>query len=226
MANIFVIIPAYNEASRSQRFAPSLEHLARLPYTVVVVDDGSQDDTSGVASQWAKVLRHPINRGQGAALLTGMHYALKNGADIIVHFDADGQMQPEDIACVIAPLESNPELDVVLGSRFLKPETAQHIPWIKKYLLQLPALWFQRLTTGLKLTDVHNGFRAFRASAVGKLELQQDGMAHASEITSQIKKKKLTYQEVPVTIHYYEFGQGLAGGLRIMRDLIIRKIIK
>lgn len=226
MSKIFVIIPAYNEASRSSRFSATLHKLAQLPYQTVVVDDGSSDDTSAVAGALVTVIRHPINRGQGAALMTGMQYAVQHGADIVVHFDADGQMQTEDIARVVEPLEQDPTVDVVLGSRFLDQSQPTAVPWLKKYLLQRPALLFQRLTTGLQLTDVHNGFRAFRASAITKLSLQQDGMAHASEITSQIKKQRLTYREVPVTIHYYEFGQGLSGGLRIIRDLIIRKIIK
>ncbi len=226
MSKVYIIIPAYNEATRSERFVVSLERLTSFPYQIVVIDDGSADATAQIASKWVTVIRHPINRGQGAALMTGMQYALAQGADIIVHFDADGQMQPEDIAHVIAPLESQPELDVVLGSRFLGAASDSSVPWLKKYFLQRPALWFQRLTTGLQLTDVHNGFRAFRASAVRKLDLQQDGMAHASEITAQIKKKHLKYQEVPVTIKYYEFGQGFGGGLHIIRDLIIRKIIK
>jgi len=225
MSKVFVIIPAWNEVSRRNRLPIALEQLSLLPYFVIVVDDGSTDETARVAQKWAKVVRHAINRGQGAALVTGMQYALAQGADIIVHFDADGQMQPEDIARVIAPLETDPDLDVVLGSRFLG-QTTQSVPWAKKYLLHQPALWLQRLTTGLKLTDVHNGFRAFRASAAARLDLQQDGMAHASEITYQIKKKNLRYQEVSVTIIYHEFGQGFGSGLRILRDLIIRKLIK
>ncbi len=226
MSKVFVIIPAYNEASRSSRFVATLTKLSSFPYQTVVVDDGSADDTATVARQWVGVVRHPINRGQGAALMTGMQYAVQHGADIVVHFDADGQMQTEDIARVIEPLETDSTVDVVLGSRFLDQTRPAAVPWLKKYLLQRPALLFQRVTTGLHLTDVHNGFRAFRASAIAKLSLQQDGMAHASEITAQIKKQKLNYREVPVTIHYYEFGQGLSGGLRIIRDLIIRKIIK
>lgn len=221
-----VIIPAWNEVSRRNRLPQTLEQLSQLPYDIIVVDDGSTDQTATVARRWAHVISHPINRGQGAALMTGMQYALAHGADIIVHFDADGQMQPEDIARVIEPFQGDSELDVVLGSRFLAPTSGQAVPWVKKYLLQRPALLFQRLTTGLKLTDVHNGFRAFRASAAAKLQLQQDGMAHASEITAEIKKKKLKYKEVPVTIKYYEFGQGFGGGLQIIRDLIIRRIIK
>lgn len=224
MNSVAIIIPAFNELRPGRgRLRDVLQELAPLSYTVIVVDDGSTDGTGAVAEGLATVIRHPINRGQGAALVTGMVYALKQGVDILVHFDADGQMQVKDIAQVVTPLQSNSQLDVVLGSRFLGPN---NIPWLKKYFLHYPALWFQRLTTGLPLSDVHNGFRAFRAAAAGRLDLQQDGMAHASEIILRIKKLHLRYQEVPVTIIYHEFGQGLGGAWKIFRDLFIRTLIK
>lgn len=219
--NVFVIIPAYNVAQR--RLRSVLEQLQSLPYSVVVVDDGSTDATGEIAAEFTTVLRHVVNRGQGAALMTGMRYALKHGADILVHFDADGQMDAADIAAMIAPLIEHPEVDIVLGSRFLR---ANEIPWTKKYLLQKPALLFQFLTSGLRLTDVHNGFRALRASAAAQLEIRQDRMAHASEIIMHIKRLGWRYREVPVTIRYYNYGQGLAGGFRILIDLLKQQLIK
>ncbi|MFH0874117.1 MAG: glycosyltransferase family 2 protein [Candidatus Komeilibacteria bacterium] len=220
-SSIYIVIPAYNVADR--RLRAVLEQLRTLPYQVVVVDDGSGDATAEIAREFTTVISHPLNRGQGAALLTGMRYALQQGAEIIVHFDADGQMDPNDIAAMIAPLQQNEELDLVLGSRFLQ---VNNIPWTKKYLLQKPALIFQHLTSGLRLTDVHNGFRAFRATAAARLDIRQDRMAHASEIIMQIKRHGWRYQEVPVTIRYYDYGQGLVGGLRIIGDLLKQRLIK
>lgn len=220
-SKIFVVVPAYNVAQR--RLRSVLEKLKVLPYSVVVVDDGSTDETASIASEYTTVLRHVLNRGQGAALMTGTSYALQHGAEIIVHFDADGQMDTAEIAAVVEPLIQNPELDIVLGSRFLRDNK---IPWTKKYFLQKPALLFQYLTSGLRLSDVHNGFRALRASAATRLEIQQDRMAHASEIVMQIRRLGLRYQEVPVTIHYYNYGQGFTGGLRILMDLLKHQLIK
>lgn len=220
---VFVIIPAWNEEAS---IGEVLSHLAGYDYQVVVVDDGSSDRTAEIALTFPQVvvLRHLINRGQGAALATGMEYAVRRGADIVVHFDADGQMMAEEIFSLIRPLTDDPTLDIVLGSKFLNGKV--DIPFFKKHFLLKPALIFQKLTTGLNLTDVHNGFRALTRRAAAKIEIQQDAMAHASEIVLEIKKHRLKYTEVPVTVIYKEFGQGLTGGLKIIKDLIIRRIIK
>src|SRR5574344_520093 len=107
---VFCVIPAWNE---EQNIGEVLEKLGAFVDEIVVVDDCSRDQTGLVAKKYgATVLRHPINRGQGAALQTGNSYALKNGADIIVHFDADNQFSAEEIPAVIAPLIAE-EADIV-----------------------------------------------------------------------------------------------------------------
>ncbi|MBT7553145.1 glycosyltransferase, partial [bacterium] len=113
---IFVVIPAFNE---EKRIAQVLTELSNFSYQVVVVDDSSSDKTSQVASQFqVAVLQHKINRGQGAALRTGTDYAISKAADIIVHFDADGQFLVKEIKKIIEPLEKS-EAEIVFGSRFL-----------------------------------------------------------------------------------------------------------
>jgi glycosyltransferase involved in cell wall biosynthesis len=214
---VFVVIPSYNE---TQHIGAVLESLKNYDYEIIVVDDGSSDDTVQIAhNQGVKVLSHEINRGQGAALYTGTQYALSQGADIIVHFDSDGQFLAEEIKKVIAPIVEG-KADIVFGSKFLQ---ANKIPLLKKFLIIKPAIWLNNLLTGLKLSDVHNGFRALNRQAAEKIEIKQDAMAHASEIVAQTKKWKLRFQEVPVTIIYREFGQGFGGGLKILVDLFIRK---
>ena len=121
---IWVIVPAYNEGGRLGR---TLRSLCVGHANVVVVDDGSHDDTSGVALRhpvW--VLRHVINRGQGAALQTGLSFALERGAMVLVTFDADGQHSPEEIERLVEPVRSG-AVDVALGSRFLGQ--AVGLPW-------------------------------------------------------------------------------------------------
>ncbi len=214
---VFLVIPSYNEA---QHIGAVLESLKKYDYKLVVVDDGSSDDTVQIARNLGvKVLNHEINRGQGAALYTGTQYALSQGADIIVHFDSDGQFLAEEINKVITPIVEG-KVDIVFGSKFLQ---ANQIPWLKKFLIIKPAIWLNNLLTGLKLSDVHNGFRALNRRAAEKIEIRQDAMAHASEIVAQTKKWKLRYQEVPVTIIYHEFGQGFGGGLKILIDWFIKK---
>ncbi|MDQ5938776.1 MAG: polyprenyl-phospho-N-acetylgalactosaminyl synthase [Patescibacteria group bacterium] len=214
---VFVVIPSYNEA---KHIGAVLASLKNYDYQIVVVDDGSSDETRQIAhSHGVTVLSHAINRGQGAALYTGTLYALSQGADVIVHFDSDGQFLAEEINKVITPIIEG-KADIVFGSKFLQ---ANQIPWLKKFFIIKPAIWLNNLLTGLKLSDVHNGFRALNRLAAEKIEIKQDAMAHASEIVARTKKCNLRFQEVPVTIIYREFGQGFGGGLKILIDWFIKK---
>ncbi|MFA5076211.1 MAG: glycosyltransferase family 2 protein [Patescibacteria group bacterium] len=217
---IFVVVPAWNEESR---LGNSLDQLKNQYQNVVVVDDGSVDNTTQVAAgRGLVVLNHLINRGQGAALQTGDEYALKNGADIIIHFDADGQHQVAEIARLIEPIVEG-RADIVFGSRFLGNS---RVPWTKKWLILKPAILFNWLFTGVKLSDAHNGLRALSAKAARLINITHDEMAHASEILAQVRKNRLRYQEVPVDIIYHRYGQGFGAGWKILKDLILKKILK
>jgi len=192
---------------------------------VVVVDDGSTDDTGAVARQHgAVVLRHALNRGQGAALQTGLDYALGHGASYVATFDADGQHNPDDIPHMLARMEQE-QVDVALGSRFLGQ--AVGMPAKRRLTLKAATL-FQKLSTGLNLTDAHNGLRLFSRAAAKAIRIQQDRMAHASEIVAQIGRQRLKYVEVPCTIRYTEYsmakGQKLSGSLTILLDLAMRRV--
>lgn len=217
-----VVIPAYNEAETIEKVINGVRDNAA---EIIVVDDGSSDKTGEISKQaGAKVLTHFLNRGQGAALQTGINFALKQGADVIVTFDADGQHQGDEIDQIIKPLLLG-EAEIVLGSRFLKKEN--EIPLARKIMLKL-ATWFTRLYTGLKVSDTHNGFRAFSEKAAELIEIKQDGMAHASEIIEQIKKHDLKFKEIPVTIEYTDYslkkGQKISNSFKIFWDLIIGRI--
>ncbi len=202
--SVWVVIPAYNE-QRGVREA--VQQVQRYIPNVVVVDDCSKDHTSDEALKGgAHVLRHPINRGQGAALRTGMDYALQQGADIIVHFDADGQMQPEQIPHMIQPVIRG-EADIALGSRFLTQKS--NIPPLRQMILK-GGILFTRIISGLDLTDTHNGFRAMNRYAAEKIHIVQDRYSHASEILDEIAKHKLRYVEVPVTVTYSDEAMAAA----------------
>ncbi|OGY89713.1 MAG: hypothetical protein A2927_00145 [Candidatus Komeilibacteria bacterium RIFCSPLOWO2_01_FULL_45_10] len=213
----FIIIPCYNDAAFLERVINSVK-----PYgQVVVVDDGSTDNSREIAqSAQAIVLKHRLNRGQGAALETGDLYALREGAEIVVHFDADGQHQAAEIPRLIEPILKG-EANVVFGSRFLKSD--DFTPFLKKWLILKPAILFQNLLLGVKLTDAHNGFRALSRKALELIRITQDGMAHASEIVEKVKLNGLKYREVPVTVLYNDFGQGFGGGLKILADWLFGK---
>jgi glycosyltransferase involved in cell wall biosynthesis len=220
--SISVIVPAYNEAPV---IASVIAKLINLSYNVIIVDDGSSDRTGELAAlAGARVLTHPVNLGQGAALQTGIEFARRQGAGWIVTFDADGQHQATDIVRLVEALQRY-DADFALGSRFLGVSVG--IPFSRRMLLKA-AVWFTRLTTGLQITDTHNGLRAMTRRGAGEIALRQNRMAHASEILEQIGRSGLRYVEVPVTIEYSRYsmakGQGLADSLLILFDLSAQRL--
>lgn len=221
-----VVIPAFNE---EKVIGGIIDELKKYHYhDIIVVDDSSDDDTADVAEKsGAIVLRHLINRGQGAALKTGIIYALQGGADIIVTFDADGQHQVADIEKLIKPILEG-KAGVVLGSRFLN-NASVNIPSFRKFILKLATI-FTRITSKLNVTDTHNGLRAFSREAIKKIEIRQDRMAHASEILDEVHRNKLSYMEVPVVINYNEYsvskGQSSMAFGKIILKYFLGKITK
>jgi len=222
--SVWVVIAAYNEESRLQE---TLSGVCNENWNIVVVDDGSTDATYQNAQQFPIwVLQHPVNCGQGAALKTGIDFALQQDADVIVTFDADGQHSACEIPDLVEPVLRG-DVDVALGSRFLG--VAKDIPWIRQLTLKL-AILFTQLTSGLKLTDVHNGFRAFSRKAAETIQIRQPRMAHASEILEEIARLRMKYVEIPVTITYrretLDKGQTSLGALKITGHLLAGRIWK
>ncbi|WP_353191904.1 glycosyltransferase family 2 protein [Pandoraea pnomenusa] len=216
------MIAAFNEGTMIGDVVRSVKVLG---YPVVVVDDGSRDSTADVALHaGAHVVVHPINLGQGAALQTGIQYAVHNDARIVVTFDADGQHAADEIERMTDALSSH-NVDFALGSRFIGQ--AVGIPKLRVLTLKAAAL-FTWITTGVRLTDAHNGFRAMTRDAATRLEIYQNRMAHASEIVSYIAKHKMRVVEVPVTITYTDYslrkGQKLSNSVRILIDLFLGRI--
>ncbi len=216
----WVIIPAYNE---EKKIGEVLKDLACFPFRIVVVDDGSSDGTRLEALRFpVTVLRHITNLGQGAALQTGIRYALRfPETSFIVTFDADGQHCAGDIQPMIDACRAG-SYDIVLGSRFLEAGRAQNLDRRRRMVLAL-AVIFTRLATGLRLTDTHNGLRVLTARAAARLDLKQNGMAHASELLSQVAANKMRYVELPVTVRYTEYsrqkGQSLFNSINILWEL-------
>ena len=219
---VWVVIAAYNEARVIERVIADVRHCG---FSAVLVDDGSSDATAEVAERvGAVVVRHPVNLGQGAALQTGIEFALRKGADVIVTFDADGQHRATDIAGLVDALARH-GVDYALGSRFLGG--AIDLPPVRRRLLKA-ATWFTRITSGLSLTDTHNGLRAMTRRGASAIRLRQNRMAHASEFLYQIAASELKYVEVPVTIEYSAYslakGQKLGDALSILVDLLARRL--
>lgn len=222
---IVVIIPAYNEGVV---LLSVIKEILLTGFVLIVVDDGSDIPLNQILQPYPLFyIRHRANLGQGAALQTGFDFAKKLNPDIIITMDADGQHHSSSIDSMIEPLLTN-EVDIVLGSRFLSPGQTS-VPIMKKLVLHTARL-INYIFSGLLLSDAHNGLRTFNANALNKITITENRMAHASEILFEIKKHKLRFKEVPVTISYTAYskqkGQSVLDSFRILFDLILHKLFK
>lgn len=222
---VAIIIPAYNEGSVIKTV---LENVLSKYGNVICIDDGSTDNTAKqVQATNAKLITHPINLGQGAAIQTGIDFALIHPeTEYFVTFDSDGQHSLKDVQKMLSVIR-NEKLDIVLGSRFLG--SSNNMPKLKKALLKY-AVIFSNRTSGTKLTDAHNGLRVFNRRVAEELNITMPDFSHASEIINRIGEKKYKYKEVPVTITYSEYsvskGQSMFNAINIGFDVLLRKISK
>ena len=220
-ADTWLVIPLYNEA---QVVREVIEQARETFSNIVCIDDGSRDNSVAEAlAGGAVVVQHPMNLGQGAALQTGIEFALAQpGAEYFVTFDSDGQHRTEDAANMVNRLR-NESLDIVVGSRFLDGRTN---PGALKKLVLRAAILFERVSTGVKLTDAHNGLRALNRTAASSIKITQNRMAHASEIVALIGSLKLRYAEEPVHVIYTDYsrskGQSLWNSVNILSELFIK----
>ena len=223
-ADVCIVIAAYNEAAAIARVVSEVK---RAGYSAVVVDDGSTDATADIArAAGAAVVKHALNLGQGAALQTGIEYALAGDAKVIVTFDADGQHRISDISRLTDAL-ARERADFALGSRFLGQDP--NLPPLRRLLLKAATV-FTRLTTGLQLTDTHNGLRAMTRRGASAIRLRQNRMAHASEFLAQIGSSGLACVEQPCTIEYTAYslakGQRMRDAVLILLDLFARRLYR
>jgi glycosyltransferase involved in cell wall biosynthesis len=223
-AEPWIVIAAYNEGGR---LGETLRGLVGRYRHIVVVDDGSVDDTSAIALKHpTHVLRHVINLGQGAALQTGIDFALRNGAPVVVTFDADGQHDPADVAVLLKPILEG-QADVVLGSRFLGRTIG--LTWARWLVLKVGVL-FTLVFSNIRVTDAHNGLRALTRHAASHVRITHNGMAHASEILDKIREFNLRFCEVPVTIRYTDEtrakGQNSWNALKIVSQLLLGRMVR
>jgi UDP-N-acetylglucosamine---dolichyl-phosphate N-acetylglucosaminyltransferase len=231
VASLYLIIPAFNEgrvigatlAALPARFSGVDE------VTIVVVDDGSTDDTAEVVrrSGDARVvlLHHVINRGLGGALGTGLEYARRAGADYVITYDADGQHAPEDIATVLAPLVAG-QADAVVGSRLIAP---RGMPWYR-----IAGNWGLNLFTffvfGMWTTDSQSGMRGFSRPAIERIEVRLDRMEVSSEFFKEIRRCRLRYAEVPIRAIYSDYslakGQSNWNAFHILIRLVLHRLME
>lgn len=221
MSRTWVVIPMFNEATM---IGSVVAELRETFSHIVCVDDGSSDGSASVArAAGAAVVVHPVNLGQGASLQTGFEFALRDPemTDVLT-FDADGQHTVADALQMISRLRDE-NLDVVIGSRFLDDRT--ELGWTKRLVLRTAAR-YTRMTTGMALTDAHNGLRVIGRDLLSKIHLRQNRMAHASELIDQIGALDVRWAEHPTHIVYTDYsrakGQSLLNSVNILVDLMFR----
>ncbi len=219
--DVWLVVPVYNEAPV---IADVVREVRATFPNVVCVDDGSKDRSAEqIRLSGAHLVRHPVNLGQGAAIQTGIDYArAQPGAQVFVTFDADGQHQVKDVERMVERLRHEP-LDIVLGTRF--HGVTDHIPFLKRFVLKTVVLLSPALRK-LKLTDAHNGLRAFNRTVAEGMNITLNGMGHASQIVEMIAHEEWRVAEEPVTILYTEYsmakGQSLINGVNILFDALLR----
>jgi len=224
MQTIYVIIPARNEAQKIGAVITAIQNEGF--YNILVVDDGSTDNTGKVAlKKGAKVVRHIINRGAGAATFTGIKTALSLGADLIITMDADGQHDPQDIQELIQPIIAK-EVDIVLGSRLI---LKKEMPIMRRFFNYIGNLvtW---ILFGLWVSDSQSGFKVFSQKAAEKIEIKTNGYEFCSEVIRELKSKNLKFVELPIKIRYTDYsmqkGQSFANGIKTFTKLLLRSVMQ
>lgn len=222
--NLVIIIPAFNEAAVISNVIKKIpKKFSGVSKTeIVIVDDGSSDLTAQIAKNMAvKVLSHKLNRGAGAATKTGLLYAKKRNADIIVTFDADGQHHPEDIKKIIRPIIEK-KSDLVIGSRFLKN---QRVP-LDRLIINWGANIITFFLFGIFSSDSQSGLRAFSKRANEVIDFKSDRMEFSSEILLESKRNHLKIVEVPTKAIYTDYskfkGQRNSNALPVMMRILTK----
>ena len=223
------IIPAYNEKDTPIKI---IWEILSKNYAVILIDDGENGNLIEKLHEkykWKTIvtIKHILNLWQWWWLETWAEYIRKFWKNIkyVVHFDADGQHRLQDLEEFQKAFEKDPDLEIVLWSRFLG--STVNMPKSKKITLKLWIL-FTRIFSWIKLTDTHNGYRMMKKETLDKIHITMNRMEHASEILDIIKNKKIKYKEVPIVVIYSDYSiakwQGISNWFKIVKNLIYQKI--
>lgn len=224
--NVAVFITAYNEEAMIGDVLSGFE----IPCDIYVIDDGSADRTAEIAEEMgARVISHPVNAGQGVALLTAFSFFLKQDYDIIIEMDGDGQHDPREIPKFLEKIQKT-NADIVAGSRLLGTDY-KGAPLPRRIFLS-PLTWVLNKLTGYSLSDSMCGFRAFRLTALKKAERFLSDMSEpeyiASEMWIKFARAGLKVENVPITLSARKKGFSYKGmfkyGWRVIFTIINAKL--
>ncbi len=218
----YIVLPAYNEEKRIRRVIRSLRESGYDQ--IIVIDDGSTDNTSTVAAEEQAITRaHLINMGPGAATQSGIDLAIDLGAKYVVTMDADGQHRAEDIDRMASRLEDE-NLDIVIGSRFI--QTKNKIPYLRKQYNRVGNI-LTYLLSGLYVSDSQSGLKVMSRSFAKNLRLEHNGFEFCTEIIQKMKVHKARYAEVPISVRYsrdtLSKGQSFVNGLSMIYNLFQKR---
>jgi dolichol-phosphate mannosyltransferase len=226
-----VVVPAFDEQGK---IGDVVRKVSRTHAAwVIVVDDCSRDRTTDEAREAGaeRVVRHPVNRGVGAAIRTGLVTAREMGLEIAVILSGDDQHEPIELPRVLAPLAAG-DADLVQGSRWLPGGATPGIPVERRWLTRLYS-WLFRLASGYPSTDGTNGFRGFRLSLLDdpRIRLDQpwlDRYELEPYLLYQAVRCGYRVREVPVTVRYHDRGttkmRVLRDGWRMLRPLVLLRL--
>ena len=193
--NVYVVIPGYFEGERVGEVVKGVKaHCSNI----VVVDDGSTDETSAAAATaGAHVLRHEVNQGKGVALQTGFDYALEQGCDAVITLDADGQHAPDEIVQFIAAFQKG-EGEVLVGNRM---ENTRDMPLVRRWTNQFMS-WLLSRKMGQRVPDTQNGYRMYSRASLQQLDTVSSGFAAESEQLIKLARAGFKIGAVPVSTIY------------------------
>lgn len=220
---VCIVMPCYNE---DRVIRSTLRTLKRAGFrNIIVVDDGSKDNSGKIAkSEGAKVYRHIINRGLGAALGTGIQAATETDCRVIVTYDSDGQHIPSYVEKAVKPIIQG-KADAVIGSRLINPKGMPPIRVFGNWLFNC----ITYVLFGTWTTDSQSGLRAFSKNAAKKINIKTNRMEVSSEIIKEIGRNKLKFKEVPIKAIYTDYsmmkGQSNLNAFNITFKLFFKRLL-
>lgn len=210
--SVFAVIAAKDESSHIKSVVTqTLKYVDQ----VIVVDDGSKDDTYLISKKaGANALKHIVNLGKGAAIKTGCEYAISHGANIIVLLDADGQHEPKEIPKFLELLVNN---DIVVGVRTERESMPRILKFGNRMIYAILKILFN-----INIKDPLSGYRAFKTEVYPKLEWRSPGYTIEIEMVTRIAKKRLKYSTIKINTIYADRYKGttIIDGIKIGLSLL------